>query len=553
MQSLHSTLTTLVDAGGDIQIVLRNVEGGLEGQGRAINRAKTDAATVANEVDPTLDAARRIAQTVSAYGDAVDSHARAANDLVDDIVGAQARVDSAADSLSTARKNKSAAEDETDRQGLMDAQDAVTDAKEAYASEKLALDDLWEQWEAAYGFWDDAYGAAVGRLAIALTGSAPDGMRSVVDELANADSPVEVAAIWNSLSVEEQQRLRDGLPGFIGNLEGVPYGDRMLANRAEFERVLAAGPHGEPLDSELDDLLEELKAGGELLAFRPFESPQATAALVYGVEIVVDDEGRVSDPLSGVSNVSVLVGGMFSGLGDLTAFGQSARDLNDASQSYGAAKSVTIAWYGYDSPNLVTEIGMDKAEEGASTLTSMLRGLKTAAPSGSTTTVVGHSYGSTTAFLAVGTAQEDLGVDRLVAVGSAGVPTALYLAQRENAPERSFSDPFPELDFGGTDVYASRAPGDVVGWFGQLTSEGHSESPESHPGATTFESDGGWVPSLDGEKNKEWAVATPGHASHDGANSMPWESGQKDNGYLTLDSEAFRNLANIVATGEPFN
>ena len=61
------------------------------------------------------------------------------------------------------------------------------------------------------------------------------------------------------------------------------------------------------------------------------------------------------------------------------------------------------------------------------------------------------------------------------------------------------------------------------------------------------------MPSLDDAKDKEWAVATPGHASHDGANSMPWESGQKDNGYLTRDSEAFRNLASTVATGEAFN
>lgn len=89
------------DAGSDIQIVLRNIESGLEGKGRAIDRAKTDAGTTAGEIDPTLDAARRIAQTVSAYGDAVDSHARAANDLIDDIVRAHARLDAAADSLST--------------------------------------------------------------------------------------------------------------------------------------------------------------------------------------------------------------------------------------------------------------------------------------------------------------------------------------------------------------------------------------------------------------------------------------------------------------------
>lgn len=553
LQGLHSALTNLIDAGDDNQVILRNVESGLEGRGQAITRVKADAGASASEIEPTLEAARRIARTVRAYGEAVDTHARAANDLVDDIVRAHLRMERAAEALSDARHSRDAAESDTDGQDLIDARHAVTDAKEDHASEKRALDDLWEQWEAAYGFWDDAYGAAVGRLAVVLTGSAPEGLRSVVDDLANADSPAEVAAIWDSLSVEEQQRLRDGLPGFIGNLEGVPYGDRMLANRTEFVRVVAAGPHGEPLDSELADLLEELTAGGALLAFRPFESPQATAAVVYGVAVEVDASGRVVDPLSGVTNINVLVGGMFSGLGDLTAWGQSARDLNDASQRYGAEKSVTIAWYGYDSPDLVTEFGMDKAEEGAATLSSMLRGLKNAAPSGATTTVVGHSYGSTTAFLAVGTAEEDLGVDRFVAVGSAGVPTGLYLAQREHGPERLFTDPLPQLEFDGVDIYASRAPGDVVGWFGQLSSAGHTESPESYPGATTFDSDGGWVPSLEDTKKKEWAVATPGHASHDGANSFPWEGGQKDNGYLTLDSESFRNLANIVATGEPIS
>lgn len=553
LQGLHATFTSLIEAGADNQVVLRNVESGLEGRGQAIARAKDDAGAAAREIDPTLEVARRISQTVRAYGEAVDRHARAANDLVDDVLSAQARMARAAETLSEARQSRDAAESDMDGGGAIEAQHAVSDAKDDHAAEKAALDDLWERWEAAYGFWNDAYGEAVGRLALVLAGSAPRGLRSEVDDLANADSPAEVAAIWHSLTVDEQQRLREGLPGFIGNLEGIPYGDRMLANRAEFERVVAAGPYGEPLDGELSDLAEEVKRGGQMLAFRPFESPQATAAVVYGVDVVMDEEGRVIDPLSGVSNVSVLVGGMFSGLRDLKEWGKSARGLNDASQIYGSEKSVTIAWYGYDSPDLVSEAGMKQAEEGAATLTSMLRGLAQASPSAATTTVIGHSYGSTTAFLAVGTAEEGLGVDRLVAVGSAGVPTGLYLAGREQGPERSFTDPFPQLNFAGVDIYASRAPGDLVGWFGQLTSMGHTESPESYPGATTFDSDGGWVPSLDDPSRKEWAVATPGHAAHDGANIPVLQSGEKDNGYLARNSESLRNLANIVAKGEPIN
>ncbi len=55
--------------------------------------------------------------------------------------------------------------------------------------------------------------------------------------------------------------------------------------------------------------------------FNPFEQPQATAAVMYGVTIQ-DENGDPVDPLKGVTNVNVLVGGMFSGLGDLEAWGQ---------------------------------------------------------------------------------------------------------------------------------------------------------------------------------------------------------------------------------------
>ena len=66
-------------------------------------------------------------------------------------------------------------------------------------------------------------------------------------------------------------------------------------------------------------------------------------------------------------------------------------------------------------------------------------------------------------------------------------------------------------------------------------------------GATSFESDGGTAPSLQG--TPEPVVGTPGHASHDGGNSL-WGWWEQDNGYLSPDSESFRSIANIVANGE---
>lgn len=142
-----------------------------------------------------------------------------------------------------------------------------------------------------------------------------------------------------SLSDSDKNRLRDGMSSFIGNLEGIPYGDRMLANRREFGRIHDGMPYGEPLDGQLKQLKKELDwSQGQLVTFHPFESPQATAAVAYGVELTVDKNGRPSDPMAGVTNANVLVGGMFSGLGDLRDFGASARFLNSDSEDYGAEK-----------------------------------------------------------------------------------------------------------------------------------------------------------------------------------------------------------------------
>lgn len=546
LESIHSDIGELIGEGGNAQIVLRNIGGGLEGRGEGVSRVKSESGALASRIGPTMSQLSRIAAVVRSYGEAVAQHARTANDLIDDIEAAHATAQSAASDLADAEAAQQSAEPSD-----ADAEQGVTDAQSAARSADSALADLWASWEAAYARWDEAYGDAIAGLVQSDGSTLSSSTLSAIEALANADSPEEVAAVWDSLTPAQRAALHRAHPEFIGNLEGVPYLDRFVANRAAYDRVIAAGPYGDPLDAQLHQLGKELdRSDGQLLMFHPFEHPQATAAVMYGLDVprgpdgdilTEDENGRPLDAMSGITNMNVLVGGMFSGLGDLKAWGQSARDLNQFAEAYGdGVGSATLAWYGYDSPNMLSEHGMTSATEGAATLTSTLRGLDNEVSSRVTTSVIGHSYGSTTAFLAVGGASDDLGVDRLIAVGSAGVPDGYHAGWTGDDP----------MDYSGTDIFASRATWDWVARYGEWSSFGHGTDPETLPGAVSFESNGGTVPSLDG--GTEQAVGTPGHASHDGGNTFPgwWE---KDNGYLSRDSESFRNIANIVANGEPLS
>lgn len=538
IEALVDALRAVADDGRDARVVLRNIDGGLAGRGEAIRAVQADAGDVAGRITPTTSLLDRISEVLRSYGEAVAQHGRVANDLIDQIEVADALVASAEGWVASAQSWKDQLGDDATSHEVELAADEVTDAETELARRRDTLSDLWESWEAAYLRWDEAYDAAVAALANIDHVFVPAGLRASVTALASADSPAEVAAIWAQLTDAEREALLRSRPEFVGNLEGVPYAVRFAANRAAYDETIAAGPYGEPLDGQLERLgIEMDRQDGELLMFHPFEQPQATAAVVYGVRR--DAAGEIIDPFEGVTNVNVLVGGMFSGLDDLEAWGESARNLNAFAEAYGGegTGSVTIAWYGYDSPGLLTEHTMGSASEGAARLGATLAGLDHEVSSSVTTSVIGHSYGSTTAFLAVGGSGVDLGVDRLIAVGSAGVPDGYHAFWTGDEP----------MDYSGVDIFASRAPWDFVARYGEVSSFGHGTDPESIEGATSFESDGGTAPSLQG--TPEPVAGTPGHAAHDGGNTL-WGWWEQDNGYLSRDSESFRNIAYIVANGE---
>lgn len=540
LEGLHGALSTVADHAGNAQLVLRNVEAGLEGRGEAIAAARSGSGVVAGRIAPTASALRRIAAILRAYGEAAARHAGAANALIDDVEAAHRAAEAASARASTAIARRAALPDDATDAAALRTASAVESAVDDAAAARGTLSDAWDEWERQYAAWDEAYGAALAALAGVgePTVSAP--LREVVEALAHADSPADVAAIWRGLTSQERAAVLASRAELVGSLEGIPYATRFEANRAVYAETVAAGPYGEPLDGQLARLGRELSVGtrgGELLLFHPFEQPQATAAVVYGAARTAS--GQVVDPFDGKTNVSVLVGGMFSGLDDLTAWGESARDLNAYAEAYGGpgTGSTTIAWYGYDSPNLATVHGMGSATEGAARLSTTLLGLDAELSASTTVSVIGHSYGSTTAFLAVGGSPRDLGVDRLIAVGSAGVPDGYHAAWTGD----------DAMDYEGVEIYATRAPGDFVARYGEHSSFGHGTDPASIPGAVSFESDGGTAPSLQGVP--EPVAGTPGHAAHDGGSTV-WGWWERDNGYLARDTESFRTIANIVANGE---
>lgn len=64
---------------------------------------------------------------------------------------------------------------------------------------------------------------------------------------------------------------------------------------------------------------------------------------------------------------------------------------------------------------------MSRAEDGAAALRSYLLAVRALSPDADVN-VIAHSYGSTTAALAIGSEADGLGVTSFIAVGSAGFP-----------------------------------------------------------------------------------------------------------------------------------
>ncbi|MFF2050224.1 alpha/beta fold hydrolase [Leifsonia sp. NPDC058194] len=312
------------------------------------------------------------------------------------------------------------------------------------------------------------------RLA-AFLGRHPD----LAGELARLGAPA-IARWWATLSNAQRAALIDRIPDVIGNLEGVPYSDRDTANvsrlRALYEEartaVGEAATHGTP--TAFQAAKDRLTALEFLFGrYRDGRGPR----LLPPELLIALDVSRPGTPLGSIAvgrldtatTANWLVPGMNSSLLDPEGYLRAAANLN-----FRNADSATVVFLGYESPKLpdLDVLFSDRAQAGGSALAAALSGynaVRDQAGLDTQLTVVGHSYGTTTA--TYGLAQQDLRVDNVILVASAGIDPAITSG-----------------DLHAHGVYVTEAMRDDVADLGRLT--GRRDPSESAFGAFVFGSDG---------------------------------------------------------------
>lgn len=258
------------------------------------------------------------------------------------------------------------------------------------------------------------------------------------DALAGAlESPPPAATVsswWATVDPAQRHALIRAMPRLVGNLEGVPYSVRNTANREYLHRTIdrlekeAESTGGRAARSAVVAQLEMLREIEESLG-----EPTAVPARAL---VAVSDEwpGRAVVALGDLDRadyVSYLVPGMFFTVqGQIVDWTEIALDVHRdkvaigrgefARGGSGPPNIATVAWMGYETPNLFTVGTLDQAREGSQELDATVSGLR-AARGGEQphVSLITHSYGSTAASLSL--ARGTLDIDAIAIAGSPGV------------------------------------------------------------------------------------------------------------------------------------
>lgn len=328
------------------------------------------------------------------------------------------------------------------------------------------------------------YGGALSPLLALVTSRPPPGK----------GSPADNATWWRSLGSQQQQQVINLHPDWIGNRDGVSFSARDQANRSLLtvhqdrlearERRLSASlgrpwrrdiPNGELAALGLvRDKLASLDAIGAILA-RPGErqlllldlgSERAEAAIANGNVETADNVAVFVPGLSAnVQGMSASVQGSMMGY-DL-AMSEMQKKAEDESRNARAHQSAaTVTWIGYQAPQKGWDLvgatsvaSFSAATNGAAKLVPFLQGVNASRSGDAHLTLLAHSYGSTTAGLAL---RQDTGVNDAVFFGSPGLGT-------DDVKDLKLASATP----GTAQVHAGRlhyleAPGDRVGDFGRF-------------------------------------------------------------------------------------
>ena len=323
---------------------------------------------------------------------------------------------------------------------------------------------------------------------------------------ASLDRVDAVRAAFADLGPADRAYLARVEPWLVGNLDGVPFATRAVANRTavhaavvDLEAQIAAhDPHGwdyawlpaatarlETFRGLLDDDAplwrgeRETTGRHQVVLFTPDLDFRGLDQTRFA-EIVGD--------LDTAEHVGILVPG--TGANMDTASGQHDRAFDFVRASQGRVAMLT--WMGGAFPAEVTfdAFSADYAVDLGPRLAAFTAGM--GSPAGVTVTVLGHSYGGSV----VGSAEASgMRVDRVVHVESAGIGPGVHGIEDYAAP--------------GTARYSMTAPGDLIALAQDLGGVVHGGDPDTLAGVTRLET--GWIDDLRRDQGM-----LEGPASHSG-------------------------------------
>lgn len=266
-----------------------------------------------------------------------------------------------------------------------------------------------------------------------LAGPASAGLpaAAVVESLLAAPPAAgDVAISWSTASAAERTQLLTAAPQLVGNLDGVPYAVRDLANQRHLRSTIAAvsaqleAGVGRAATAELEARLHML--GEVTQALQP--GPSGVSRTLISLDVTGEGTAVIAiGDLATASHVSILVPGMYFGVdaqlvdwaGTADAF--LVEQLGWADRLGVGSEFATVAWIGYHTPTLVSVASLELAEEGQVALGRTVQGITAVrADDPPYLSIIAHSYGSTAAALAL---QDDVvAIDALAMVGSPGSP-----------------------------------------------------------------------------------------------------------------------------------
>ncbi|NTX14934.1 hypothetical protein HUA76_29495 [Myxococcus sp. CA056] len=284
-----------------------------------------------------------------------------------------------------------------------------------------------------------------------LTGeNAPLAAKGPLDS-APAD-PKARAGWWKQLSPTEQSQVVSSDPKKLGSMDGLPASVRDTANRTQLKNEIAQLSAEKSPSKDQQRQLENARAVQTQLD-RVAKEAGSAQLLVYD-STFVNGEGRaaiVAGNLDTAKHVSVSVPGLNSDVrGYMDNITSDALKLHKASGTQ-QGEVATVAWMGYDAPGFQNVASDNAAENGAKLLAADVAGIRAARDGNQPhLTVIGHSYGSTTASIAAD--KNGLQADDLVLIGSPGAGSAKSVKDYDGALANGH-------------VWSGSASRDVVSWL----------------------------------------------------------------------------------------